>query len=111
MSDDPKFFNLKLPSKLSKKDLVNTTNQVARYIDFLTGEMQPDYEALTKLTKREREIMIHLALGLTCSEIGDELKLSRRTVENHKYNLLKKLGTQRVTDLTRIAMREGLIPP
>ena len=50
--------------------------------------------AYAPLTAREREIARHLAGGATNQQIADHLVLSRRTVEEHVSNILRKLGVR-----------------
>lgn len=50
-----------------------------------------DNDPSAKLTKRETEILHHIACGLTTRQISQKLFLSHRTVETHKQNLMKKL--------------------
>lgn len=70
-----------------------------------------DTGALSHLSQRETQIFRQLALGLTPKEIAAQLGISHKTVETHRSNLLKKLGLNRLTDLIRLAIREGLINP
>jgi DNA-binding NarL/FixJ family response regulator len=62
------------------------------------------------LTAREREGLHLAARGLTSSEIATALFLSRRTVETHRGNLMRKLNLRTQTDLIRYALRRGIIP-
>lgn len=66
---------------------------------------------LFRLTHRERQVFRYLALGLTTREISEHLGISCKTVETHRTNLLNKLGLNRMADLIRLAIREGLIDP
>jgi len=68
-------------------------------------------EPWAKLTGREREVLQLVAEGRTMAEIGDILHISSRTVERHKYNLMDKLKLRTTADLTRYAIKRGLIPP
>jgi DNA-binding NarL/FixJ family response regulator len=52
-----------------------------------------------------------MTLGLSPREISEHLGISHKTVETHRSNLLKKLGLNRMADLIRLAIREGLIDP
>ena len=61
------------------------------------------------LTRREREIMCLLADGLTTKEIAEKLFISRKTVENHRSNILSKLDLHSTVELVRYAARYGLI--
>lgn len=61
------------------------------------------------LTPREQEIMILLAEGLPASQIADKLFISPKTVENHRTNIMRKLGLNRTFDLVRYAAKLGLI--
>jgi two-component system, NarL family, response regulator NreC len=62
------------------------------------------------LTPREREILQLAAEGRTSADIATLLHVSHRTVENHRANLMRKLGLQNQTALVRYALRRGLIP-
>jgi len=66
---------------------------------------------LSSLSPRELQVFRHLALGLSTREISEHMGISHKTVETHRSNLLKKLGLQNVTDIVRLAIREGLINP
>ena len=62
-----------------------------------------------ELTSREKDVMRLLAAGHTNREIAEALVLSRRTVEKHRQALTRKLGLSNRDDLTRYAIRRGLI--
>lgn len=61
------------------------------------------------LTKREKEILRLISEELTNQEIADKLFLSIRTVENHRTNLLQKLGAKNAAGLIKTALMDGLI--
>ncbi len=61
------------------------------------------------LTPREQEVMRLLAEGLSRKEIGERLFISPKTVENHRSNIMSKLGLHSTMDLIRYAARLGLI--
>jgi DNA-binding NarL/FixJ family response regulator len=61
------------------------------------------------LTTREQEIMRMLAEGISKREIADHLCISPKTVENHRANIMKKLGIHSAMELVRYAARLGLI--
>lgn len=61
------------------------------------------------LSQREREILQQLAEGKTSKEIGLALTISTRTVETHRRNIMQKLNVHNLADLTRYAIREGLV--
>ncbi len=56
------------------------------------------------ITKREQEILNLIALGRKTAEISDTLSLSSRTVETHRYNLMKKLKLNSAAELVRYAV-------
>lgn len=62
-----------------------------------------------QLTGREREVLQLLAEGKSMKEIAAALDLSTRTVEFHKYNLMDKTGLRTTGELTRYAVRHGLV--
>ena len=64
---------------------------------------------LDQLTKREREVLQHIARGYTYKEIGEQLFISAKTVENHVSNVLRKLQLSNRHQLTRWAHDRKLI--
>ena len=65
---------------------------------------------LEKLTRRQIEVLRLVAEGRRTREIAKELKLSVKTVESHRGELMKRLGVRDVVSLVHYAMRVGLIP-
>jgi len=63
------------------------------------------------LTPRQREVLKHVAEGRSTKEIAYELKLSVKTVETHRAQIMERLGIRDVAGLVRYAMRAGLVPP
>jgi DNA-binding NarL/FixJ family response regulator len=63
------------------------------------------------LSPRESEIVKLIAEGHTSREIGETLVISEKTVERHRANILEKLGMRDRVDLTRYAIRRGLVEP
>jgi len=61
------------------------------------------------LTPREEEIVKLVAEAHTNDEIGSLLHISKKTVERHRANILEKLGMRDRVQLTRYAIRRGLI--
>jgi DNA-binding NarL/FixJ family response regulator len=68
-------------------------------------------EELELLTPRELEVLKLIAEGQSSKEIATTLVLSIKTVESHRANILSKLGMRDRVDLTRYAIRRGLIEP
>ena len=63
------------------------------------------------LTARELEVLKLIAEGRTSKEIAELLVLSVKTVERHRADILHRLGMRDRVDLTRYAIRRGLIEP
>ena len=81
---------------------------VRSYLDRLRrGERVPE----TVLTSREDEVLKLIAEGQSTREIAQALTISPKTVERHRANILAKLGMRDRTQLTRYAIRAGLIEP
>ena len=60
------------------------------------------------LTDREREVLQYVARGLSYREIGEELFISPKTVENHTRNILEKLHLSKKQELMRYALEHGI---
>jgi DNA-binding NarL/FixJ family response regulator len=63
------------------------------------------------LTPREEEIVKLVAEAHTNDEIAEMLFISKKTVERHRANILEKLGMRDRVELTRYAIRRGLVQP
>ncbi len=63
----------------------------------------------TSLTKRETEIVALIAEGMSSKEIADKLFISIKTVETHRGHIMEKLGVRSVADITKYAIRSGLV--
>jgi len=72
------------------------------------GEI-PEESSTELLTSREREVIQLLAEGRTSKEVAVTLNLSVKTAETHRTNLMRKLGLHSVADLTRYAVRNGIV--
>lgn len=62
-----------------------------------------------KLTGREREVLQMIAEGRTNREIAGRLHITIKTVEAHRAHLVDKLGLRSIAELTRYALRKGMI--
>jgi DNA-binding NarL/FixJ family response regulator len=72
---------------------------------------RPDDEQFDVLTPRELEVVKLIAESHTSKEIAEELFISVKTVERHRQNILDKLGMSDRVELTRYAIRRGLVQP
>jgi DNA-binding NarL/FixJ family response regulator len=75
--------------------------------DYLAREETP----ADPLTPRELQVVKLIAEAYTSDRIAAELSLSRRTVDRHRENILAKLGMRDRVELTRYAIRRGLVDP
>ena len=102
------------------RDLVNACRATMRGETFLYAgavaalvreHLDRDATSLDPLTPRELEVVKLVAEGHTSDEIAGLLFISRKTVDRHRANILEKLGMRDRVDLTRYAIRRGLITP
>jgi two-component system invasion response regulator UvrY len=80
-------------------------------LEKMVGRMGlPDTESPeSSLSDREIQVLVRLAKGATTREVSEELCLSVSTVETYRSRLLEKLNLRNNSDLTRFAVRRGLI--
>lgn len=79
--------------------------------DYLERMARGEGVPRTLLTERENEVVKLIAEGMTNKQIAAALVISVKTVERHRANVLSKLGMSDRTELTRYAIRTGLIEP
>jgi DNA-binding NarL/FixJ family response regulator len=109
---------------VADRDLVEAVRAAMRGERFLyPGAMTPliaDYLERARqdlpvredpLTPREQQVVKLVAEGYTNKRIAETLIISEKTVERHRANILEKLGMRDRVDLTRYAIRHGLIEP
>jgi DNA-binding NarL/FixJ family response regulator len=69
----------------------------------------PEGPTIDQLTPRQRDILRLVALGHTNREIATLLEISVRTVEVHRFNLMRRLEVRNVAQLLRRALQMGLL--
>jgi DNA-binding NarL/FixJ family response regulator len=90
------------------------TNRVSQmvldgYLDRDNGDGEAKGVSDDILTTREREVIQLLAEGKTSKEVAVALNLSVKTAETHRTNLMRKLDLHSIADLTRYAVRNGIV--
>ena len=79
--------------------------------DYLRRARQGDDLPESILTPREEEVVKLIAEGHSSKEIAETLVISAKTVDRHRANILQKLGLRDRLDVTRFAIRAGLVEP
>lgn len=72
-------------------------------------DLASDNPAVARLSRREVEIIQLICDQLTNEEISKRLFLSKRTIDNHRQNILNKLGMNNTAGLVRFAVENGLV--
>lgn len=67
--------------------------------------------SVTMLSPRETELLRHLAEGKSTKDIAFLFKLSGKTVDTYRLQIMRKLNLHSIAELTRFSIREGIIPP
>lgn len=107
---------------MGSSDLIHAVREVRNGHRYLSAPLSDRaievYEQMTKagtldkyetLTTREREVLHLSAEGRTNNEIAERLGISVRTAETHRSNVMHKLGVHTQADLTRYAIKRGII--
>ena len=79
--------------------------------DYLERAKHGEHTHHDPLSPRESEIVKLIAEGHSSREIAELLVISEKTVERHRANILEKLGMRDRVELTRYAIRSGLVEP
>jgi DNA-binding NarL/FixJ family response regulator len=99
------------------EELIAAIQEVLQGRTYLTPLMTKDVIAnftettppAVKLTPRQREVLRLIAEGRRMKEIGAILELSTRTIETHKYEMMRALGVESTAGLVRYAIQIGLV--
>ncbi|MBR1881618.1 MAG: response regulator transcription factor [Muribaculaceae bacterium] len=89
----------------SSGTMIDTLIRVAKTVEQGDREATVSYE----LSKRETDVLIQVAKGLTNKEIADKLNVSPHTVISHRKNIMHKTGIKSVAGLTVYAILNNLI--
>jgi two-component system response regulator NreC len=104
----------------NKEELISTIRKVAsgekhfsaevtaQLMNNFSGKSSHSNNPVDVLTKREKEILILIADGLTDKEIAEKVFLSPLTITTHRKNILSKLGLKNKVELARFAMEHKL---
>lgn len=76
--------------------------------NYVTEIRTNETSLIDSLTTREREVLKLIADGLTTAEIASALKISEKTVEAHRRNVMTKLNIYSIALLTKFTIKEGL---
>jgi len=109
-----------IPKVVDQLEIVRAIKEVSRgemyYNNLVSGALARQIYSLRskettdkELSSRESEVLNLIVEGLNNKEIADKLIISKRTVDNHRANLMKKLGARNTADIVRIALNKGLI--
>jgi DNA-binding NarL/FixJ family response regulator len=79
--------------------------------DFLDRERRGERAREDPLTAREQEVVKLIAESYSTRQIAETLVISEKTVDRHRANILEKLGMHDRVELTRYAIRRGLVEP
>ncbi|MBL7743965.1 MAG: response regulator transcription factor [Chitinophagaceae bacterium] len=104
---------LKNAAKQEIVEAIKTVVKGKEYLSFEAGQaLRTDtaqQNAIPPLTKREKEVLLHIAEGLTNAQIAEKLFISIDTVESHRKNLHAKLNVKNTAMLVRFAVENGLL--
>ena len=98
-----------LPAKLNRA--IDSISNGYTYFDCVhmdCEKISSRYSSDNQLTNRESEILQLIADGKTNKEIANFLQLSRKTVETHRLNIMKKLDVHSGIELIKTALRMGV---
>ena len=75
----------------------------------LRKAVRPDRKAESVLTQRETQVLVLIANEMTNDEIGEELGLSKRTIDAHRQNIISKLQVKNTAGLIKYAVTMGFV--
>lgn len=112
--------NAYLPKDIEAQEFIEALEQVRQRGSYFPSNMNfGNKDALTPppeglkysilLTTRELEILAYMAKGLSSKQIAQQISVSPRTVETHRVNIMKKLGTNNSAETVALAWKLKLI--
>ena len=99
---------------MASGDAVVAPSTTRRLLDRFAGSLDPRGTGRTdldELTDRERDVVLHLAAGLSNAEIATRLFVAEATVKTHVGRILAKLGLRDRVQAVVLAYESGLVRP
>ena len=90
-------------------EAVRTTAAGKAHIDSAVITPTPDVVLLESLSRREREVLVLVAMGHTNQEAAARLGVSPKSVEGYRRRMAQKIGASSRADIVRFALRHGLL--
>ncbi|MGR3292558.1 MAG: response regulator [Candidatus Scalindua sp.] len=111
MLKDSAFKELIVAIRVIVEDKIYISPSVASIVmdDYLERSSEGDSSIRSLLTSRELEVLQLLAEGKSTKQIASSLRLSTKTIESHRVRVMQKTGVNNIADLTKYAIREGII--
>lgn len=81
------------------------------WLDQQPRQASAEQPAYCNLSGREREVLQLIAEGMSAKQIAATLNVSNKTVEFHKYRIMRRLGIHTIAQLTKYAVERGLTSP
>ncbi|PSF04705.1 DNA-binding response regulator [Marinobacter fuscus] len=94
--------------------LLDSVQQALQDAPGNTPDFVPDGNTeslLASLTRREKDVFLPLAQGYTSKEIAEQLDVSVKTIDLYRARVMKRLGAERLPDVTGLAIAAGLLDP
>jgi DNA-binding NarL/FixJ family response regulator len=82
----------------------------ARLVTSYLRRNEPATAGSPRITERERQVLTRVALGETNKRVALALRLSIKTIEKHRANLMRKLDLHNTAAVTLFAVRHGMLP-
>lgn len=104
---------LKNTDKQTLRKAIETVYAGKRFIDpalaaHFNDELSLKDQSEQKISRREKEVLHLIVNGYTSEQIAAKLFISQRTVENHRFHLMQKLGVKNTVALVKTAMDIGI---
>lgn len=91
----------------AQDEVLGTMTDAAAKVETIGSRRNRAYMArkrIDRLSKREREVLLSVASGLSSQKIAEQLQISPRTVEIHRSNMLSKMGASNTSEAIRLAV-------
>ena len=89
-------------------DAIQSAFNGSVYLSTALKDSPREHASHAPISPREKEVLKLVAAGCSAKEIADALKISPRTVESHRNNLMRKLEAKNAAELIRVAISVGI---